>query len=226
MYGLIAARTPTSGRELLREVRASFYRKLFIAFVAAAIVPVLALALVTRAYIANLMAADLEMEATRTAASASRVVEDVGLLEGTETESPRVVDDDLVVWLSRVIAQDVNIFDGAGLLASSERSLFESGLLPKRTQGDVYRNIVLDGRPSFVAREAIGATEYLVAASPVRVQNRSAILTVPLTLRQQEIEAQIDDLDRRVLLSAVLFIILGAGIGYSMAERIADPSTA
>ena len=62
-------------------MRASFYRKLFLAFVAAAVVPVLALALVTRAYIANLMLADIESEATRTAASASRVVEDVGALE-------------------------------------------------------------------------------------------------------------------------------------------------
>lgn len=223
IYGRIAARTPMSGRALLREVRASFYRKLFIAFVAAAVVPVLALALVTRAYIAGLMQDDLEMEAARTAASASRVVEDVGLLELTGGTGPGIVDDDLVVWLSRVIAQDVNIFDGAGLLASSERSLYAYGLLPRSTQGDVYRAIVLEGRPSFVARETVGATEYLVAAAPVRVQNRQAILTVPLTLRQQEIEAQIDELDRRVLLAAVLFIILGALIGYSMAERIADP---
>jgi len=36
-------------------------------------------------------------------------------------------------------------------------------------------------------------------------------------------EAQIDTLDRRVLLAALLFILAGAGIGYSMAERIADP---
>ena len=50
-----------------------------------------------------------------------------------------------------------------------------------------------------------------------------AILTVPLTSRAQEIEAQIDTLDRRVLLAALLFILAGAGIGYSMAERIADP---
>ena len=205
-------------------MRASFYRKLFIAFVAAAVVPVLALAFVTRAYIATLMQDDLEMEATRTAASASRVVEDVGTLEMPPTASARgVVDDDLVVWLSRVIAQDVNIFDGSGLLASSERNLFASGLLPTRTQGEVYRAIVLEGRPSFVGRETVGLTEYLVAAAPVRVQNREAILTVPLTLRQQEIEAQIDELDRRVLLAAVLFIMLGAVIGYSMAERIADP---
>jgi signal transduction histidine kinase len=223
LYGSIAARTPASGRALLREVRASFYRKLFIAFVVAAVLPVLALALLSREYIFDLINADVESEATRTAASASRVVEDVGTLEVRGGSNLEVVDDNLVVWLSRVIAQDVNIFDGAGLLASSERALFASNILPVRTPGDVYRAIVLEGRPSFVYRETVAGYPFLVAAAPVRVQNRPAILTVPLTLRQQELEAQIDELDRRVLLAAVLFIILGAAIGYWMAERIADP---
>ena len=223
IYGLVAARTPTSGRALLREVRATFYRKLFIAFVAAAVIPVLTLAFVSRAYIADLMLADLEMEAARTAASASRVVEDVGTLEARGGATLQVVDDNLVVWLSRVIAQDVNIFDSGGLLASSERNLFVTGHLPDRTSGEVYRAIMLEGRPSHVARESVGGYEYLVAAAPVRVQNREAILTVPLNLREQEILGQIDELDRRVVLAAVLFIMLGAGIGYSMAERIADP---
>jgi signal transduction histidine kinase len=223
VYGRIAARTPASGRELLREVRASFYRKLFLAFVAAAVVPVLTLALVTRAYIATLMQTDLEMEAARTAASASRVVEDVGTLEVPGGAGGAAIDDDLVVWLSRVIAQDVNIFDGSGLLASSERNLFASGLLPTRTQGDVYRSIMLEGRPSYVGSETVAGYSYLIAAAPVRVQNREAILTVPLTFRQQQIDAQIDELDRRVLLAAVLFIMLGGLIGYWMAERIADP---
>jgi nitrogen fixation/metabolism regulation signal transduction histidine kinase len=204
-------------------VRASFYRKLFIAFVVAAVLPVLALAFVTRQYIADLITADVESEATRTAASASRVVEDVGTLEARGGSNLEVVDDNLVVWLSRVIAQDVNIYDGAVLLASSERNLFASGLLPTRTPGDVYRTIVLEGRPSFVYRETVAGYPYLVSAAPVRVQNHEAILTVPLTLRQQELEAQTDELDRRVVLAAVLFIILGAGIGYWMAERIADP---
>lgn len=222
-YGLLAARTPASGRALLREVRASFYRKLFLAFVAVAVGPVLALALLTRAYIAALMQEDLEMEAARTAASASRVVEDVRMFQMAGMTGRGVVDDDLLVWLSRVIAQDVNIFDRTTLIASSERSLFAYGLLPRSTPGDIYRSIILDGRPSYVTRESVGATEYLVAAAPVRVQDREAILTVPLTLRQQEIEWEIDELDRRVLLGAVLFIVVGALIGYSLAERIADP---
>jgi signal transduction histidine kinase len=223
VYGMVAARTPTSGRALFREVRASFYRKLFLAFVAAAVVPVVALAFVARAYFASLMFADIEMEATRTASVASRVVEDFGSLQVRGLAALPVFDDNIVVWLSRVIAQDVNIFDGPRLLASSERNLFASGLLSTRTPGDAYRAIMLDGQPSFVGRESVGAIQYLVAAAPVRIQARDAILMVPLTSRQQEIVAQVEELDRRVLLAAILFIMLGAGIGYSMAERIADP---
>ncbi|MGE3191412.1 MAG: HAMP domain-containing protein, partial [Vicinamibacterales bacterium] len=223
VFGLVAARTPASGRALLREVRASFYRKLFLAFVFAAVVPVLALAFVTRAYVASLMRADVEMEATRMAGSASRVVEDFGSLQTRGAATFPSLDDNLMVWLSRIIAQDVNVFDGTALLASSERNLFASGLLPTRTPGDVYQAVLLEGRPSYVAQETVGDYQYLVAAAPVRVQGREMILTVPLTLRQQEIEGQIDELDRRVLLAALAFILLGAAIGYSMAERIADP---
>jgi signal transduction histidine kinase len=218
LFNLLVGRSPASGRALFAEVRASFYRKLFLAFVASAIVPVLALALVSRAYMANLMLADIESEATRLATVASRVFQDLRAFVGQSA-----VADDLIVWLSRVVAQDVNIFDGPSLLASSERNLFASGLLPNRTPGEVYRAIFIDGRPSYVGRERAGGLEYLIAATPVRLEGREAVLTIPLASRQQETQAQIEELDRRVLLAAVLFIMLGAGIGYYMAERIADP---
>ena len=109
LFNLLVGRAPASGRALLAEVRASFYRKLFLAFVAAAIIPVLALALVSRAYMANLMLADIESEATRLATVASRVFQDLRRV----CRPVGGGDDDLIVWLSRVVAQDVNIFDGA-----------------------------------------------------------------------------------------------------------------
>lgn len=218
LFNLLVGRVPASGRALLAEVRASFYRKLFLAFVAAAIVPVLALALVSRAYMANLMLSDIESEATRLATVASRVFQDLRAFVGQAA-----VADDLIVWLSRVVAQDVNIFEGSKLLASSERNLFASGLLPDRTPDEVYRAIFLEGRPSFVGRERAGGLEYLIAATPVQLEGRQALLTIPLASRQQETQAQIEELDRRVLLAAILFIMLGAAIGYYMAERIADP---
>ncbi len=158
-------RRGTTARALLREVRASFYRKLFLAFVLAATVPVIALALVARAYVSNQMLSNIESEAVRTASAARRVVEDFAAPRAAEQGV--VVDDNLMVWVSRLIDQDVNIFSGPRLLATSERNLFASGLLPTRTPGDVYQGLALRNEAATVTRERIAALDYMVAASPV-----------------------------------------------------------
>jgi signal transduction histidine kinase len=221
VFSTVARRT-TSARALLREVRASFYRKLFLAFVAAAVVPVVALALVTSNYVAGQMRANVEQEAVRTASAAQRVVED--LVAPRAAQQGIGIDDNLMVWVSRLIDQDVNIFTGPRLLATSERNLFASGVLPVRTPADVYVALQLRNEAATVTSEQVGGAQpFLVAGTRMTARQIDAILTVPLASRAQEIESQIDTLDRRVLLAALLFILVGAGIGYSMAERIADP---
>jgi signal transduction histidine kinase len=221
MVTAIGGESAASGRQVLREVRASFYRKLFLAFLAASLVPVLILAYATRAFFANQLRAGIQSDAVRVAAVAQRVVEEYEALR--QREASEAPDDEIMVWLSRAIAQDVNIYDGPQLLATSERDLFKSGLLPERTPGPVYRHIVLDRMSSYVSEEVAGQTPYTLAAAPVRVGEGRGILTVPLALREIEIEREIDTLDRRVLLASLLFALLGAGIGYYMAERIGDP---
>ncbi len=220
LFGWLSRQRRTAAA-LLREIRASFYRKLFLAFVAAVFLPVVLLALFTRTYVANEMRANVGQEALRTASVARRVVED--LVAPRAAQLGASVDDNLMVWVSRLIGQDVNIFDGTRLVATSERNLFASGLLPTRTPADVYHALQLRNEATTVTRERLGQLEYLVAATPLVVRQLDATLTVPLTSRQREIDAQIDTLDRRVLLGALLFILAGAGLGYTMAERIADP---
>ena len=210
-----------SGGALLREMRASFYRKLFLAFLAASVLPVMVLALATRTFFELQLESSVQSDAVRVAAVAQRVIEEyVALQERDAGESPS---DDIMVWLSRAIDQDVNIYRGPALKATSERDLFDSGLLPERTPGHVYRAIEIDRLSSHVGQEIVGSVPHMLAAAPVRLEEGRAILTVPLALRQQEVDRQIDTLDRRVLLAAVLFALLGAGIGYYMAERIGDP---
>src|SRR5207245_8460561 len=77
--------------------------------------------------------------------------------------------------------------------------------------------------PSFVGDEQIGAVPFRLAAAPVTAGGREGVVTVALTTKQLDIEQQIDELDRRVLSGALLFSLLGAALGYWMAERIADP---
>jgi signal transduction histidine kinase/MFS family permease len=214
---------PRTGRALLREIRASFYRKLFLAFVLASIIPVLTLAVVIRAYFAKLLRDDVQAAASRTAAVAQRVIESSDSLLRRGPDGMVSISDDVMIWISQVIDQDVNIFEGPRLLATSERDLFASGLLPTRTPDKVYRAIAIERLSGFVDEDAIGTFPYMIAAAPVRATGQDWILTVPLTLRQREIERDIAELDRGVHLAALFFVLLGAGIGLSLAERIADP---
>ena len=211
---------PRFGRDLLREVRTSFYRRLFLAFMAVAVIPVLALALVIRNYVTAELRRDVEAGATRTAAVAQRVVEE---LQQATDRPLSVIDDDTLVFVSQVIDQDINLFEGSRLAATSERDLFASGLLPTRTPDAVYDAIVLGQAPAFVAEDAVGSFPHLLAATPIRAAGSDAILTVPLASREQEIERQIAELDRGIILGVTLLILLGAGSGFYLAERIADP---
>lgn len=220
----LTSQTPANGRALLREIRSSFYRKLFIAFVASAVVPVVVLALAASTYFANQFRAGIEESAVKTATVAQRLIEDYVALQQRGAGSLDRIDDEFMLLVRRAIDQDVNLFDGPRLRATSERPLFASRLLPGRTPSEVYRAIALERLPTTVMVEQLGgASGYLVAAAPVRAGAREGIVTVPQTLRQREIEQQIDELDRRVLSAAVLFVLLGSALGYWMAERIADP---
>lgn len=208
------------GRELVRELRVSFYRRLFLAFVAVAAVPVLGLAVLIRNYSTAQLRADVEAGAVRTAVVAQRVIAE---LQQAADAPATVVTDDLLVFVSQIIEQDVNIFAGPRLVATSERDLFASGLLPTRTPAGVYNAIALAQAPAFVTEDAFGSQEYVVAAAPIRSVGADAILTVPLASRQRDIERQIRDLDRGILLGVTLLVLLGAGSGFYIAERIADP---
>ena len=218
----LARARPRLGRALLREIRSSFYRKLFLAFVLAAIIPVLILSVAIRWYFANLLTAGVALEAARTAAVAQRVIKQSNALT-QRTEGLAPASDDVMIWISQVIDQDVNIFEGAQLVATSKRDLFASGLLATRTPDAVYRAIALQRLPSFVGEDRIGTVPYTIAAAPVHAGGKKVILTVPLATRQRDIDREIDDLDRGVHLAALLFVLLGAAIGLSMAERIGDP---
>ena len=208
------------GRELVRELHVSFYRRLFLAFVAVATVPVLVLAVLIRNYSTGQLRDDVEAGAARTAVVAQRVIAE---LQQAADPAATVATDDLLVFVSQIIEQDINIFEGPLLRATSERDLFASGLLPTRTPAPVYNAIALAQAPTFVTEDAFGSQDYLVAAAPIRSAGADTILTVALASRQRDIERQIRNLDRGILLGVTLLVFLGAASGFYIAERIADP---
>jgi signal transduction histidine kinase len=205
------------------EIRTSFHRKLFLYFVIVAVVPVLILALAFGAYMAQRFRADVQDESKTTVTVAERVLGELVAIQTPRAQSGAPLTDDVLVWTGRVLERDVNLFDGARLVATSQRGLFDSGLLPMRTPAKVYRAIALDRLPTAVVEDRLGNVPYLVAAAPLRSSGRDAVLSVPLALRQREIQREIDQLSRGVLVGAVFVVLLAAGLGASTAGRIADP---
>ena len=207
----------------VREVRARFALKLQLWFVGVTTVPVVVVAVLIQGYFADQLRADVEARAAQTAAVARSVIEESAVLQPPDGQAVAPFTDDALVWISQVIGQGVNIFDGPQLVATSERDLYASGLLSTRTPDIVYRAIAIDQLSSFVGEDTIGARRYQLAAAPVRVGGREVILTVPLASRQQEIESQIDELNRRVWGSALFFAAVVGCIGWAIAKSIANP---
>ena len=220
---LAALLVPKLRRRLpYREVRTRFALKLQIWFVGAATAPVVVVAIVVQGYFADQLRADVEAGAVRAAAVARSVIEESVPVQSDGQIITRFTDD-ILVRIGQVIGQDVNIFDGPRLVATSTRDLYASGVLSTRTPDRVYRAIALDRLPGFVSEEAAGSLRYQLAAAPVRAGGREVILTVPLASRQQEIEGQIDELNRRVLGSALFFAAVVGLIGWAIARSIANP---
>ena len=223
VYAPFARRAVPPLATLFDEIRTSFYRKLFLFFVLAAIGPVMLFAVAFQAYMTEKFRADVESEAASVVTVARRVLEQSVAFEQHPGQLRTTLNDDVMVWIGQVLHQDVNLFEGPELVATSQRDLFASGLLPTRTPAAVYRAIALDRLPTAVAQDNLGTFQYLVAAAPVPAAGREVVLSVPLALRQREIEREIDELNRGVLVGAVFVIVFAAGLGASVARRVSDP---
>lgn len=209
---------------LAAEIRASFYRKLFLFFVVAAVGPVVLFAIAFGSYMTEKLRLDVETEAANVVTVARRVFDELTATQAPPGQSRLLPSDDVMVWIRQVVDQDVNLYEGPDLVATSQRDLFDSGLLPTRTPAAIYREAVLSRRPVVVAEDRIGSFRYLMAAAPIQDPlRREAILSVPLALRQREIEREIDELTRGVLAGTVVLVLFAAALGASVAARVSDP---
>lgn len=221
-----ALRRPTlSLPSMYRGVVERFSLRLFVAFVGLAIVPVAALQVVVRGFVRSRLWAEASDQALDRAAVARRAVETYSSFQRSEGAGIQAaVSDDALVFVAGLVRNDLAVFDAGRLRASSKRELYASGLLPSRVSGQVYRALALDGEPSVLSTETIGGFAYRVASVPVDLGSVSpAILSLPLGLRQRDVEAVLEDLDRTIRLGSLLFLVAAAGLSHSMARRISGP---
>jgi signal transduction histidine kinase len=211
-------------RSLFAGVRRRFTLRLFVAFVAAAIIPVAVLEVVVRRFVAGRLLRESEDQALERASVARKAVEDFAFYQRGEAAGLQPVTDPALVWVSSLIRNDLDVFGRGRLLASSKRELYASGLLLARVPGAVFRSLGLDQAPSALRTERIGSFSTLVVSVPVKLApGEAGILSIPLALRQRELQATLDDLDRNIRLASVAFLLFAAALAHSMSRRISGP---
>jgi signal transduction histidine kinase len=223
LRSLLGRRT-LSFASITRSVEARFALRLFVAFTLLAFVPVAVLQVVVRGFVADRLRKESENQALERATIAKKAVEDFALFQQGEATAEQPVTDAALVWVASLIRNDLDVFERGRVLASSKRELYSSGLLAPQVPGGVYRALVLEGEPSVLRTETIGGFSFLAVSVPARLETREpGILSMPLALRQKEVETTLQDLDRSIRLASVVFFALAALLAQSMARRISGP---
>jgi len=201
-----------------------FSLRLFAAFVGLAVVSVAVLQLVTRGYLIERLRLSTERQGLQRAEVAQKAVEDFAYFQRGESPGDEPVTDPALVWVASLVRNDVDLFRTGEIAASSKRELYASRLLGTRVSGPVYRALVLEGQPEAIRTEQIGSFSYLVASVPVRLdRGEPAIVSIPLALRQREVQSIVEDLDRTIRLVSLLFLAGAALLAHRLARRISDP---
>ncbi len=209
---------------LVRAVQGRFTARLFVAMVALGVGPAVVLQVAVRGFVTDRLQREFENQALERAAFARKLIEDFAFFQRRELAGSAPIGDEPLVWVASLIRNDLSLFERGRLAASSKRELFASGLLALRVSGAAYRALALEGQPSVLENEGIGDLSYLVVSVPVRLgAPENGILTIPLALRQREVSAAVEDLDRTIRLASVAFLALAALIAQSMARKISGP---
>lgn len=209
---------------LVTAVRERFALRLFVSFAAAAVLPVAFLEFAFRGYVADRLRRESEDQALERAAVAQRAVDDFSFYQRGEGPDRAAVTDSALVWVSRLIRGDLDVFRGGQLLASSKRELFSSGLLPSTVPGPVFRALTLEGALSVLRTERIGGFSALVAYVPVRLDGlEPGILALPLAVKEREVQATLEDFDRSMRLATLAFLAVAAGLALPLSRAISGP---
>ena len=226
-FGLLGGGKTLRASDVWADVGKSFYGKLFVAFVLLALIPIASLAFLVRGIMVQQLQEDVEKEGIARARVVSRFVRDYLLLDRINASERRFagVSDPLLEWVSSLVKADVDLYSRGELVATSERELFDSGLLPTRAVPAAYREVVIRRASHSIHRESVGAFQYLVVSVPIALERwqEPGILSLPLASRQREIDERVADLNQMVLLAALCFFLIAATLAYLLARRIAGP---
>lgn len=215
-------------RALLGRTLRSYSKRLIVVFTVLLLVPLLFLNLVLLKDAEERLNREQRAAGEAAMVSAQRMIGDYVASFDPGFGFATLVDDSLLMWVSRIVHHEVNLYWGSSVWASSKPELFAADLLPERIPGEVFSRITLRGYDLASRTHETSGIEYVELYAPLRitgapVEQERIFLSLPLLAQQEEVSRELAALRRRVILvSAGLFGLLIV-VGVGLARRFSQP---
>lgn len=210
-------------RRNLRKFFWSFSNRVYLSFLAIALIPMLLFAFFTRNLFDSIFARRFTEEAATHGSFARSVMEDFLLMQPADQETPLGPTEDLVLWISSTIGNDVNLYQEGRLVASSRREFFDSGLFPDLLDGDVYFKILFARSPYITQRQSVGHFSFQILTIPYYFQDSAFFISIPFPFEKQEVARATRDLVEFLLFLSAFFMAAVVVFARGIREMIITP---
>lgn len=201
--------TLASGRHSFGKPFRSFSNRVYAAFLAVALVPLLMYTVFTRNLFDGLFSQRFLKDSAAHAATAKGLMEAFLIIQGAEASPYLAPSEDLALWISSTLSSDVILYGDAVLLASSRREFFDSGLLPDILDGEAYHALVYGRQPFFTKPTMLGGYSFQTLTVPYAFKNTQLFISLPFPLEKEELAgATREIIEFLVLLSAFFFVLV------------------
>jgi len=211
------------GRKKLKNPLWSFSNKVYTSFIAIAIISLLIFAFFTRSFLERIFAQQYIEKAEIHANFAHRVMEDFIFRQQPEKYTPVAPPEDLVLWISSTINNDVNLYKEGKLYASSRREFYDSGLLPELIDGEIYYEIQFENNPFYTRIQKIGDYSFHTLTIPFFFLDSFLLISLPFPFEQQEISKATGGFLEFLVFISVFFVIIVLLFARGMGAIIITP---
>jgi len=197
-----------SGKARLKRPFWSFSNRVYAAFLAVALIPLLMYTVFTRNLFDRIFTERFVEDAAIHASYAQSLMEAFLIVRDKNISPYLAPTADLALWISSTLSNDVNLYRDALLVASSRLEFFDSGLLPDLLDGEAYESLIFAKKPFYTKRTSIGGYSFQTLTVPYGFENSTLFISLPFPFEQQEAARATREIVEFLILLAAFFSIL------------------
>ncbi len=194
-------------RQKIRNPLWSFSNRVYLSFIAVILIPLVLFSISTRSFFAAMLTEQFTDKAEVHAGFAKRVMEEFEYLQKEEQVPQTLPPDNIVLWISSTIANDVNLYQGGKLISSSRREFFDYGLFPDLVDGEIFYKIKYQNMPFATQTQVIGKYAFHTLTIPYSFKDSQLLISLPFPQAKQELSKATEDLIDFLFLISIFFII-------------------